>query len=227
MAEQVVARNVQAAVSLGNTAVSARRMDLGGYGEMLAARIDFAGGVHGLPIGVDTMVPAQFFSPRHRRTPEQSLCLAVLEDALHVLRVYPHDGDKARRIREDAAAWIASDAIGHPFDFRNVCDVLDLDAVSLRKKLALPVRPRPPSPTRLQEPRRGFRGRVLDAFGYGETLSGPVVIARVYGEESVCAQARDDVYSALWKLTRAGVLSRERVDGVARWRLREGRRAVG
>lgn len=58
-------------------------------------------------------------------TPEKRLALAVLADAVRVVR----------RGRSDAAedeAWFASDATDHPFGFVSICQALGLDADHLR-----------------------------------------------------------------------------------------------
>jgi len=86
------------------------------------------------------LVPEQLLGGP-RRTPEQRLMGAVLEDALREL-VRPGgtwDGARARR-RAEVRTWLASDDVAWPFSFVNVCEALDLDPGELRSYLWAPVR---------------------------------------------------------------------------------------
>lgn len=60
--------------------------------------------------------------------------LAVLEDALHTVL-----GARAGRCSEaglrDELRWFMSEDRSHPFAFEVICDVLDLDASWLRRRL--------------------------------------------------------------------------------------------
>jgi hypothetical protein len=81
------------------------------------------------------LLPEQVLG-RPRRTPEQRLMVALLEDAVREL-VRPEVawmGAAARR-RAEVWSWVESDDVAWPFSFLNVCDALDLDAEKLRARL--------------------------------------------------------------------------------------------
>jgi hypothetical protein len=70
------------------------------------------------------------------RIPEDRLMLAVLLDAVALLREYafgthPH----SRRTVIDTLAWFASDDASWPLSFHNVCMGLDLDVQAFRDAL--------------------------------------------------------------------------------------------
>ena len=77
------------------------------------------------------------------------LMLAVLDDALGTIL---SQADRRTRLWFEAAEWIASAAREWPFSFLNICDVLDIDALRLRRRLTpwlertaqnvAPIRPR-------------------------------------------------------------------------------------
>jgi hypothetical protein len=64
--------------------------------------------------------------------PEKQLMLAVLEDGIACFRKYVLSGRP--RFRE-AEAWLLEDDDRWPFSFRNVCEVLGLDANGIRDEL--------------------------------------------------------------------------------------------
>lgn len=85
------------------------------------------------------------------RSPEQRLCVAVIEEACDVLRLkavlsdtMPRDGlstqarrlGKRHRLRADTIAWFQSDDTVWPYSFVNLCDHLGLDATVMRRGLA-------------------------------------------------------------------------------------------
>ena len=84
--------------------------------------------------------------------PERRLMLAVLSDALAILT---RRGEFAtgcnRRLEWETRDWFMSDDISWPFSFLNVCDVLDMNAVSVRRHLGqlredcVPTRPTLPA----------------------------------------------------------------------------------
>ena len=76
-----------------------------------------------------SVLPSQFVEARPR-SPEQRLCLAILEDALRCLQRHPPT-DRIDREREEAWAWFASDA-AYPFSFVDVCFWLELNPTRLR-----------------------------------------------------------------------------------------------
>ncbi|MEK7643358.1 MAG: hypothetical protein AAB372_02830 [Patescibacteria group bacterium] len=65
---------------------------------------------------------------------KQTLMLAVLEDALRAFRDHmTSPSSRLRLLSREAEEWIRADDCEWPFSFRNVCDVLDVDAVALRE----------------------------------------------------------------------------------------------
>ncbi len=78
--------------------------------------------------------------PAHRlpgtpSEPEKRLMLAVLEDALDVYFRY-RGHRRNRRLFRETEAWFFSDDTDWPFAYRNVCAVLGVDPVWLRRQLA-------------------------------------------------------------------------------------------
>jgi len=62
--------------------------------------------------------------------------LAVLEDAIFCLQNFPAARDlRQKTIFRNAKNWLLSDRIDWPFSYRNVCDVLGIDANYLRQGL--------------------------------------------------------------------------------------------
>jgi hypothetical protein len=85
------------------------------------------------------LLPSQFFEFVGARTlsSEQRLMLAVLADAIKVLRKYgvlPR-GDKHESLNE-ALSWVFVSGIASMLSFDYVCDALDLNAESLRRRLS-------------------------------------------------------------------------------------------
>jgi hypothetical protein len=68
--------------------------------------------------------------------PEKMLMLAVLEDAVICFHKFFAARDvRHKNIFRDAKNWLWSDRIDWPFAYRNVCDVLGIDANYLRQGL--------------------------------------------------------------------------------------------
>ena len=85
------------------------------------------------------LLPSQFFEFVGARTlsSEQRLMLAVLADAINVLRKYgvlPR-GDKHESLSE-ALSWVFVSGIASMLSFDYLCDALDLNADSLRRRLS-------------------------------------------------------------------------------------------
>jgi hypothetical protein len=85
------------------------------------------------------LLPSQFFEFVGARTlsSEQRLMLAVLADAIKVLRGYgvlPRS-DKHESLNE-ALSWFFASGIASMLSFDYVCDALDLNAESLRRRLS-------------------------------------------------------------------------------------------
>jgi hypothetical protein len=66
-------------------------------------------------------------------TPEQRLLAAVLADAINCFQRYAGTGMRRRRREShEAEVWFMSEDKRWPFSFRNICDVLGLDAAHMR-----------------------------------------------------------------------------------------------
>ena len=63
------------------------------------------------------------------------LFAAILEDAIDVYRRGHPRGRGGRRLLTETERWFASENRTWPFSYRNVCDALDIDGVSLRYRL--------------------------------------------------------------------------------------------
>jgi hypothetical protein len=68
--------------------------------------------------------------------PEQSLAIAVLEDAVRTLQRYTVADDRAaRELVAEVDEWFACNDTDHPFAFVSICDVLALDVGYVRSGL--------------------------------------------------------------------------------------------
>jgi len=74
-------------------------------------------------------VPAS--RPWRHQVGELRLMAAVLEDAINILRKRPRS-----RAGREAREWLGSRDASWPFAFERICDVLDLDADSVRRQIA-------------------------------------------------------------------------------------------
>jgi hypothetical protein len=63
---------------------------------------------------------------------ELRLMGAVLEDAIDILRKRPRS-----RAGREAREWISSHDVSWPFAFERICDALDLDADSVRRRISV------------------------------------------------------------------------------------------
>lgn len=88
----------------------------------------------------DVILPAQLRGNlRARLMPEQSLCAAILADAIHCFNKYQHARTKlARRLFLDAEEWLSADEPQWPFSFVRICEVLGLDPSYVRSGLLNP-----------------------------------------------------------------------------------------
>ena len=88
----------------------------------------------------DVILPSQFFElvgGVQRFSSEQRLMLAVLIDAINVLvdsRVLPNR--RKRNSFNEASSWVFAERIISPLSFDHVCDALNVDAESLRRRLS-------------------------------------------------------------------------------------------
>jgi len=83
------------------------------------------------------ILPSQLAPSRsHIPMPELQLVAAVLEDAVQcITRNMGARHGRRRREFVRACEWIWSDHRDWPFTFRNVCDLLDLDAGAIRRRI--------------------------------------------------------------------------------------------
>ncbi len=83
------------------------------------------------------VLPAQVFGRPALLQPEKRLMLAVLEDAVAIL-LRPHARTataSARQLRAEAEAWLASDDVHEPFAYLRICEMLNLEPGTLRRRL--------------------------------------------------------------------------------------------
>jgi hypothetical protein len=84
------------------------------------------------------ILPAQFFVRVHadKAQPEKRLMAAVLEDAIAIhRRCARYRRGRHRRLFVEVQAWLHARADRGPYAFITVCDVLGLDAGSVRSAL--------------------------------------------------------------------------------------------
>jgi hypothetical protein len=83
----------------------------------------------------DTILPSQFFESVGAQTfsSEKRLMLAVLADAINLLR---SSNLRRRNSFNEAWSWVFANRITTALSFDHVCDVLGLDAESLRRRLS-------------------------------------------------------------------------------------------
>lgn len=88
---------------------------------------------------IDVILPSQFFdmSGKQRLGSEQRLMLAVLVDAVNILRSWHVSaGARKRRLFAEASRWVVTRGDRYPFSFDNVCSALGIDAEALRRQLS-------------------------------------------------------------------------------------------
>jgi len=87
----------------------------------------------------DSLIPDQFHNTYKRKThltPEKTLMLAILQDAVICFQDHVGAHDKKKRaLFLEAEAWILDKDRRYFFSFENVCDSLGLDASYLRQGL--------------------------------------------------------------------------------------------
>lgn len=87
----------------------------------------------------DIILPSQHRDTLQRRTqqdPEKKLMLAVLEDAVACFRNGLHARDHRRKeLFKDSEAWIREENVDWLFSFEHICDILGVDARSIRNEL--------------------------------------------------------------------------------------------
>ena len=97
----------------------------------------------------EIVLPSQYFAAPEFCS-EQRLMLAVLVDAIHVLKAKTHRGGSCRRDFVEASVWVMKKGTRDAFSFDNVCAGLDIGSEMARQRL------------------RGFiNGGKTDLMGYG------------------------------------------------------------
>jgi hypothetical protein len=84
------------------------------------------------------VLPSQFFRHRSRTAVpgERRLLLAIVEEAVDCYcKTCGRRERRSQNLHREAEAWIFSDDRSWFLSFQNICDVLDIDAGSLRNRL--------------------------------------------------------------------------------------------
>jgi len=84
----------------------------------------------------DVLLPAQYFETGRQKSvavPEKNLIAAVLEEAVYSFQKYLLVSDgKGRILFEETGRWIFDVDDSGVFSYRNVCEILDIEANYLR-----------------------------------------------------------------------------------------------
>ena len=81
----------------------------------------------------EVLVDVQPRRPWKHHVGEMRLMAAVLEDAINVLRKRPRS-----RAGREAREWLLSRDTTYPFAYERICEALDLDPESVRRRVTLP-----------------------------------------------------------------------------------------
>jgi hypothetical protein len=87
---------------------------------------------------MDVILPSQYFASVGSIgfSSEQRLMLAVLVDAINVLRAWDQVGTgRKRRAFAEAAQWVSKRGTKYPFAFDSVCEALEIDPELVRSRL--------------------------------------------------------------------------------------------
>jgi hypothetical protein len=91
------------------------------------------------PSEPDVLIGPRFFQAFGKSTfsnPERSLLFAVLNDAIETFQNFAlSKSARQRRLFREADSWIWDDAADSVFSFHNICDLLGLEPVYLRRGL--------------------------------------------------------------------------------------------
>jgi hypothetical protein len=89
------------------------------------------------------ILPAQYFIPPQKFSPEQELMMAILEDAVRCIDRYRFPKDApGRRMFLEARHWLLASEPQWPYSFECICAALDLDAGAVLQRVGLaPARP--------------------------------------------------------------------------------------
>lgn len=87
----------------------------------------------------ETLLPAQFFAAlrqKARAQGERRLMVAILEDAVECFQKHFWARDnRGRQLHADAEQWLLSDDTTWLFSFVNICDILGIHPLFLRRGL--------------------------------------------------------------------------------------------
>jgi hypothetical protein len=84
----------------------------------------------------DVVLPSQQTAQIRQLTPERRLMVAVLADAIDCMVKYRSATDgPARRLFVEENEWLLSTDVRWPYSFECICDVLNLDAATVRAGL--------------------------------------------------------------------------------------------
>src|SRR5262245_34360874 len=100
--------------------------------------------VMGVRLGLDAVLPSQFYEGKHADSGERRLAFACLEEACELI-AKPRADTHSRNVqaRDVAVRWMQSDDVVWPFSFLNLCAHLDINPGALRE--ALKLRPKIPA----------------------------------------------------------------------------------
>jgi hypothetical protein len=148
---------------------------------------------------MDIILPSQYFGAMGSvgLSGEQRLMLAVLADAINVLRSWQYVGNmRKRRTFAEAAQWVITRGTSHVFSFDGVCDALEIDSAQVRSRLGvLTVRPanstRRPAPTRLQLKEKS-RSRQITAKRLRRRERSPCIVTARLGSASASTSRWDE-----------------------------------
>jgi hypothetical protein len=83
----------------------------------------------------DIVLPSQYFGAPGFCS-EQRLMLAVLVDAINILKAWAPSGSRRQRVAfAEASHWVIKKGTRDPFSFDSVCDVLGIGSEMARKRL--------------------------------------------------------------------------------------------
>jgi hypothetical protein len=85
---------------------------------------------------VDVILPSQHLAAPKKVAPEYRLMIAVLENAIKCVTKYRSATDtRGRRLFDEEQRWLWSEDTHSPYAFVCICDVLDLDVDTVRRRL--------------------------------------------------------------------------------------------
>jgi hypothetical protein len=86
----------------------------------------------------DVILPSQHLAAPKKVAPEYRLMIAVLENAITCITKYRSATDtRGRRLFDEEQRWLCSEDTHSPYAFVCICDVLDLDVDTVRRRLGL------------------------------------------------------------------------------------------